>query len=248
MDYVFLKSYYEKEIKLTNDLLNQISQYNIIALFSSIQFVPHMENIMEQLQAKYPDKKFITSKPSRTNAKFQILGCNVYEKNFEFNGTVPECYLYIGDGVFHPQAIVLSQKESEKLTPVVRFNPRNDSIKIFTEDDIVVILRKYRAGLLKFLNAENIGIYITTKVGQQQYEFSKKIKEIYPKKNFYFFASETLDIAGLEDFPFIDTWINTACPRISLEDNAEFNLKMINIDDAMRVKEIISKDCILTRI
>ncbi len=249
MDYVFLKSHYEKEIKLTDDLLDQISDYNVVALFSSIQFVPHMEDIMEQLQEKYPDKEFITSNPTRANLQYQVLGCNVYSDNFKFKDDIqPECYLYVGDGIFHPQAIVLSQKENDNLVPVVRFNPKNDSIKIFTEEDIKGILRKYRAGLLRFLDSENIGIYVTTKVGQEQYEFSKKIKEIFPKKNFYFFASETLNMQSMEDFPFVDLWINTACPRIALEDNAEFNLKMINIDDAMRVQELLSKDCVLTRI
>lgn len=258
MDYVFLKSHYKKEIKLTDDLLDQISEYSTIGVFSSIQFVPHMQDIMEQLQEKFPDKNFITSNPSRANNKYQVLGCNVYGENFNFgkdnegNLINPECYLYVGDGIFHPQAMVLAQKESDTLSPVLRFNPKNDAIKIFTENDIKGVLQKYRAGLLKFLDSENIGVYVTTKVGQQQYEFSKKIKEKFPKKNFYFFASETLNIQGLEDFPFVDLWINTACPRIALEDSSELEtiskIKMINIDDAMRIQEILSKDCVLTRI
>jgi diphthamide biosynthesis enzyme Dph1/Dph2-like protein len=258
VDYIFLKSHYKKEIKLTKELLKQISSYNLIAVFSSIQFVNQMDDIVEQLQEKYPDKEFVTSKPSRAENKYQVLGCNVYSENFTFlednNEKIiePECYLYIGDGVFHPQAIVLSQKENEKIIPVISFNPKNDSIKIFSEEDIVKVIRKYRANLLRFLDSENIGVYVTTKHGQEQYKFSKKIKDKFPNKNFYFFVSETLNIQSMEDFSFIDLWINTACPRIALEDSSELNInskiKLINIDDALRIEELLSKDCVLTRI
>lgn len=258
MDYVFLKSQYKKKVKLTKELLEQIESYNVVAIFSSIQFINQMNDIIEQLEEKYPDKKIITAKTSRTDKKYQILGCNVYSENFNFKKDnedcllEPDCYLYIGDGIFHPQAIVLSQKEKMNISPVISFNPKNDLIKIFCEEDISKIIRKYRSNLLNFLDSKNIGVYITTKKGQEQYEFSKKINSFFPNKKFYFFVSETLNIQSMEDFPFIDSWINTACPRIALEDSSELgissNIKLINIDDALNIKDLLSKDCVLTRI
>jgi diphthamide biosynthesis enzyme Dph1/Dph2-like protein len=58
----------------------------------------------------------------------------------------------------------------------------------------------------------------------------KKINELkkkYKDKKFYMFAFDTLQASYLDNFPFIQCWVNTACPRI-FED---FREKMANLED-----------------
>ena len=91
------------------------------------------------------------------------------------------------------------------------------------------IEKKRKGMLLKFHSSKSIGVLTSTKSGQKSVQSSTegifKIKLKYPDKKFYFFACNTLDPNELENFPFIDCWISTMCPRIR-ED-----LKVLNLED-----------------
>ena len=56
-------------------------------------------------------------------------------------------------------------------------------------------------------------------------ETKSKLEKKYPDKKFYTFVAETIDYAQLDNFNFIEAWINTACPRI------EEDIKVLNIED-----------------
>ena len=58
--------------------------------------------------------------------------------------------------------------------------------------------------------------------------FSQQIPKKKKDKNYFIFAFDTLNISDLENFPFIDCWVNTACPRI-----ADERKNMINISDIL---------------
>ncbi|MEO2154873.1 MAG: diphthamide synthesis protein [Nanoarchaeota archaeon] len=61
---------------------------------------------------------------------------------------------------------------------------------------------------------DNIGIIISLKPGQNNLYLAEKLKKILEKKgkNIYLFLFDNVE--NLEDFNFIELWINTACPRI----------------------------------
>ncbi len=61
--------------------------------------------------------------------------------------------------------------------------------------------------------------------GQSRMKDAMKLAE-RKDKQYYIFAFDTLNEMDLENFPFIQAWVNTACPRIA--DNRK---GMINIDD-----------------
>jgi len=43
------------------------------------------------------------------------------------------------------------------------------------------------------------------------------LRKKFPEKKFYAFAFDTLNINNLEDFPFIQCWLNLACSRVADE-------------------------------
>jgi diphthamide synthase subunit DPH2 len=51
-------------------------------------------------------------------------------------------------------------------------------------------------------------------------------------KQYYLFAFDTLDHKSLEDFTFIDSWINFACNRI-MDDR---NNKIVNVQDILEAE------------
>ena len=85
--------------------------------------------------------------------------------------------------------------------------------------------------MLKFLAGKNIGILISTKPGQK-YPLNKLrfLEKKYPDKKFYFFVADHIDINQFQNFPFIDAWINTSCPRL------EEDFILVNISE-LKCKE-----------
>ena len=78
------------------------------------------------------------------------------------------------------------------------------------------IIKNKKIKYTKFLNANNIGIMVTIKPGQYSYRKALEIREKLEKKGktCFIFVFDTLDANEMANFPFIESWINTACPRI----------------------------------
>ncbi|MBI2112760.1 diphthamide synthesis protein, partial [Candidatus Woesearchaeota archaeon] len=52
-------------------------------------------------------------------------------------------------------------------------------------------------------------------------------------KKFYFFVDNTISYGQLENFPFVEVWVNTACPRIGLDDQEAFRKGVLNLKDVL---------------
>lgn len=237
METIFIEAKYNSKIRLNESILNSLKKYRKIALYTSIQFIDSIQSIKNQLKNK--KITVLTSKPSRTNKESQILGCDCYYENLKLKQS-PDAFLYIGDGMFHPQAIALAQKESKEFKEIIRYDPISDSIQIIKKNEIKRMLLKYKSSLMKFLTAKSIGILITTKPGQNQYELARSIEKKYPKKQFYYFLDNSIDLSQFENFNFIDVWVNSACPRIGFDDSLNTIKPLININDMLNAHEKLS--------
>ena len=138
--------------------------------------------------------------------------------------------LYIGDGMFHPKALILAIDK-----PITIFDPISDQIKVVGRKDMERELNRKKANLKKYLIANKIGILVTIKPGQQYFLAAKKLKENLEKENkkAYIFIDDTLNPMNYENYPFIECWVNTACPRIGTDDIININQPMINLRDAL---------------
>ena len=240
MKTLFLEAPYEKKIQLDPGLLDYLKKNNYLrlGLFASIQFMDQLAQVKELLH----EFTLITTKVPRTMHEGQLLGCNTYALNTED----VDCYLYIGDGNFHPLALVLGQKDNKGLKEVICNDPRGE-MKILTIDDIKSSLKRYRGSLVKFFTCKNIGVVITIKPGQEQFRPSLALENKYPDKKFYYFIDNNISFNQLENFPFIETWVNTACPRIGFDDQEMFRRGVINLTDAMMAEKLLTQESYLNR-
>lgn len=229
---------WEGEIKLTDKLkdflFKKIKEDKVksLALFASIQFT-NLNNLINEINKL--GIKVNTTKAKRTNEKLQILGCDCYKDSFAENIIKDsDLILYVGDGLFHPKALLLSQIKEKEFKPVVIFDPIQNKIEEINKKAIEKQLQKYKRNLKLFLNSEKIGILVTIKPGQQYFLSAKKLKEHLEKqgKKVYIFIDDTININILENYPFIQTWINTACPRIGTDDIVNIKQPMINLREA----------------
>lgn len=144
----------------------------------------------------------------------QILGCS--RPKFPKN---TKAVLLIGSGRFHAVSLAYETKlpiyilEKNQLTEI-------------SEKDLELYEKKNKASYLKFLNAKNVGILISTKPGQENLQRALNLKKKL-KKNSYLFISNAINIHEFENFD-LDCWINTACPRLDM-DSSVININKIKL-------------------
>lgn len=242
MDVLFLEAPYSGTVELCPETLNYLAKkrYKTVALYASIQFCTNLDKVKDQLQTA--NITIITSQPDRTHLPGQLLGCDNYHSSLQLSAEQwkeIDCFLYIGDGKFHPYALLYAQKDFPVTKEVMCNDPLQKKFQIFSIDDITKILKKYRGTLLKFLSSRNIGVLITVKPGQEQLKPAFFLEKKFPEKKFYYFVDDTISFNQLENFPFIEAWINTACPRIGLDDQEQFRKGVLNLNEALRAEELV---------
>ncbi|MFT4313100.1 MAG: diphthamide synthesis protein [Candidatus Woesearchaeota archaeon] len=233
MQTVCIDATWDKEIILGDSFISYLKEHNIksIALFASVQFL-ELDTVKKQLADMGITIK--QTKAKRTHVTGQILGCDAYHDSFgEDIIQTTDLSVYIGDGMFHPKALLLAQMRSKTIKPVLIWNPVTEKIQIIDKNDIMHQIKKLRVNIMKFLSADTIGLLVTVKPGQQYLKNALKLKEKWEKegKSCYIFIDDDLSIQLLENYPFIDVWVNTACPRIGTDDITTIEVPLVNIRD-----------------
>ena len=100
-----------------------------------------------------------------------------------------------------------------------------------TKKDSEIIRKRLTAAKTAFFMSKNIGVLVTTKQGQNKLSEFMKIKNNYKDKNFYFLVNNNLEPEKLEDFSFIECFVNTACERIAIDDYKKFRKPIINFEE-----------------
>jgi 2-(3-amino-3-carboxypropyl)histidine synthase len=198
-----------------------------IIVFTTVQLLDSLPGIMKQLEAA--GKKPIIVKVKHTRHEGQLLGCNI-ENYSDYTKEDFDAFLYVGDGLFHPKA--LAWKNNGK--KVFAYDPFTQKFSEIKEEDVEQIKKRQKAALAKFYSSKKIGVLVTTKPGQHNLKIARELKGHYPGKEFFFFVDNTFDFNSLEDFPFIDAWVNTACPRLGLDDSVRTAKPIVNIDEVLK--------------
>ena len=163
-------------------------------------------------------KSFFEKNHKHVELGGQVLGCNAMNAD----RLESECILFIGSGNFHPLQIGKAKK-------IIKVNPFTNEVSEIDKDEIEKIGKKRKGALAKFYSSEKIGVIMTTKKGQNVHVERSKLENKYSGKKFFYFLTETLNLNELENFPFVECWINTMCPRIAYEDVTEKTI--VNLED-----------------
>ena len=117
-------------------------------------------------------------------------------------------------------------------------------MRIITLDEIKKELTRKKANIKRYLSSESIGVLVTIKPGQQYLSNAKKLKETLEKQNkqAFIFITDTIQFDHLENYPFIEAWVNTACPRIGTDDLLKTRKPLINIREALDPIKALEKD------
>lgn len=233
MKTLFIESKYNQKISLPSSVIESLKakHYKQIALFTTIQFIDNLANIKKQLEkAKI---KVMLLKAAHCKYAGQLLGCSIQDFSIQDSKTSAKgininAFLYIGDGMFHPLALKLSNDK-----PVFAYNPFTKKLAEITENETKQIKQQQKAALVKFYSSKEIGILISTKPGQLEIKKAFLLKKKFPEKNFYFFIFDTLEVSQLENFPFVECFINTACRRVSYDDFEKSQKKILDVSSLL---------------
>jgi 2-(3-amino-3-carboxypropyl)histidine synthase len=181
-----------------------------VGLVSTIQFINCLEGI----------EQFLKTKNIESENGGQILGCKVPELDVD-------SYLFVGSGRFHPLGITLKTDK-----PVFVIDVERQEFYEF-EDKEKFLKQKYTAIALA-KDAKKFGILVSTKPGQFDLELAKQIKEKLKGKS-YILVMDEIKPEKLEGLD-IDCYINTACPRIVIENRTLFKKPILNPDELENFK------------
>lgn len=191
-----------------------------IGLATTVQFLDYIDEIKDYLEGK---GKTVFAGKLRQKYETQLLGCDTGAAE-KIKDDV-DAFLYIGTGVFHPIGISLSTEKD-----VFCYDPLSAVLSKIGRAEIERYNKKRKAAYMKFLDAAEIGILVSLKPGQNNFRKALELKKKLKGKNCYIFAFDTLDFTQIENFPFIQCWVNTACSRI-LDDYEKFPKPLADLSD-----------------
>ena len=151
----------------------------------------------------------------------QILGCDISSAEKIKNKV--NAFLYIGSGKFHPLIVAVKTNK-----PVLTANPLTKEISKISKQEIEKFKKRKKGAYLKFLSANKIGILVSTKPGQYNLKEALKLKNKLKKESLIFICNN-INLNELENFPDIECWVNTACPRIE-------GKNIINLEDLSKLE------------
>lgn len=205
MKKLFVETRYPGSLELPKTLIEELP--SPVMLAAPLQFVGYLDEIKKKLLAYKKEVYLFNSLHGRYPG--QLLGCD----NFKVGTYYPaECFLYIGDGEFHPKALLANEK------PVFCYNPFTREVKKLGKKDWEELKLRKKVALARFYSADKIGIIISVKEGQKSPPAPiERLKEKLEKENkeVYLFLADEIKKDDLENFNFISCWVNTACPRLS---------------------------------
>ncbi len=158
-----------------------------------------------------------------SNSKM-VLGCSAKIPTNFLGDTI----IFVGDGIFHA-LMIKKQNQSKK---VFILNPKDLSMKEITMQDIKKFLVRELMGIERLKNANKIGIIVSSKPGQERTLEAERLKKKLESlgKKVYLFFSETINPEEFLNYSGLDLLINTACPRLGLDDYSKFSVPIINIE------------------
>jgi len=210
---MFVETKYNGELELPLNVIKRLP--SSLVLVMPVQFLPFQETVKKQLESA--GKKVILFKSRHGFYPGQILGCDV----FKFSGKY-DAFLYIGDGKFHPTALLYENEQ-----PVYAYNPFTDKLEEYDHKFLEKVKQRRQGQLAKFFSSKIVGILVTTKPGQNHSPAVDVLRERLEKvgKQVFVFLADEINFSSLDNFNFVQVWINTACPRI-VED-----FKCLNLSD-----------------
>lgn len=190
---------------------------NVLGLVGSIQHLHLIFEFKERLE-KAGFEVEVPVGGDRLTFPGQVLGCN-YSGD---NDTIGH-YLFLGSGDFHPIGLVMDTGK-----PLAMLDPYTGDASEMSLERIERILRQRFGLIMAVQDAQTFAILIGEKPGQMRRTLAQRMKKLLVKhgKKGYLLALEHISPELISFYP-VDAYVNTACPRIAIDDSVRYDKPLI---------------------
>jgi 2-(3-amino-3-carboxypropyl)histidine synthase len=155
----------------------------------------------------------------------QVIGCDFTNAK----AVDVDAFLFIGGGKFHALGVALATAK-----PTVVADPY-DGTAFSVSEEVQKILKQRYASIKEASCAKSFGVLIGLKPGQKHLEKALEVKDTLERmgKIALLMAVREIQPDLIFQFPSVDAYINTACPRISLDDASRFKKPVLTVSEFM---------------
>ena len=216
--------------KVNKELYNYakkiLKPYKKVGVAFSIQYYKQFKYIISQLK----DDGWIVEigEPGfRMMKKGQVLGCHITSAKNISNKV--EAFLIVSGGIFHALGVALWTGKPTYLMDI----PANKVVDIDKEVRRIRAIIAYK--IYEAEKAERFGVIVSTKIFQYNMRIARYIVNELRKRDKTAYLIILRDILpdNILYFPSIEAFIQTACPRISIDDLYTFSKPILNIEQFM---------------
>lgn len=204
-----------------------LTRYSKIGLATTVQHVQTLDAVREILVRA--GKVVVIGDAGRISYPGQVVGCDF--SNVKSVAQEVDAFLFVGGGKFHALGVALATSK-----PTIVADPY-DKTAYSVDKEVQKILKQRWASIEEAGRAKIFGVLISLKPGQKHFDEAVKIKDTVEKmgKTAFLFATREILPETLMEFPTVDAYVNTACPRISLDDASKFRKPVLTVNEFMVV-------------
>jgi len=223
---VYLEAPIKIELKnVIKKTLSFLEGYKKIGLITTVQHIRQLDEAKKLFEDE--GKTVFVGNAGNLKYSGQVLGCDfsnalVISKNVE-------AYVFVGGGRFHALGVALATGK-----PTIIADPYEQLAFPIHDQTRRIIMQRW-ANISEAKDAKHFGILISLKPGQMKFQNAKKIKEKLEKNDFSvtLFALKEISPRSLMQFPTIEAFVNTACPRLALDDAPNFDKPILSINETL---------------
>jgi 2-(3-amino-3-carboxypropyl)histidine synthase len=214
--------------------LPMLERWRKIGLTTTVQHVQTLDGVREALVRA--GKMVVVGDARRLNYPGQVIGCDY--SNARSIAKDVEAFLFVGGGRFHALGVALSTSK-----PTVVADPyENRAYSVDKEAETIV--KQRWASVEEAKKAKTFGVLVGLKPGQEKLEQALTVKRSLEEngETAFLLAAREITPEALMEFPTVDAFVNTACPRISLDDASRFRKPVLTVNEASVIVGELSWD------
>ncbi|MCL4371792.1 diphthamide biosynthesis enzyme Dph2 [Candidatus Marsarchaeota archaeon] len=228
----FNVEYIPYEIDAPLDLLPKsleyLKDYGTIGLVTTVQHLRQLDSIKSFYEKN--GKTVLIGRPyGFAKSPGQILGCDIGSAA-SIDSKV-DAHVYFGGGIFHPLGALLNTKK-----PFLAIEPFDNKIE-FIDSLRETYQKRSKGKILASLDAKSIGILVSTKNGQHNLKLAEILKKKIESEGIKsaILVSNTFDFESINNMMEFDAFVNTACPRIAIDDTDRLRKPLLSANELMQV-------------
>ncbi|UCH31419.1 MAG: diphthamide biosynthesis enzyme Dph2 [Candidatus Bathyarchaeota archaeon] len=202
-----------------------IKNWGKIGLVTTVQHIHKLDDARRVLLDA--GKVIIIGDAGRLKYAGQVIGCDY--SNAKIVSAEVDVFLFVGGGRFHALGVALTTAK-----PTIVADPyEKRAFRI--EDGCEKVLKKRWATIHEAGKSKNFGILIGLKTRQKRLDKALTLKSLLEKagKKGTLIALKEITPEALMQFSTLDAFINTACPRLALDNSRNFHKPLLNSNEAL---------------